>query len=194
MLPSPTINKMPPFDREFSRKITTEVKNLNRCYQCSMCSNGCPVAYAMDYHPNEIIYMVRLGLKEKVLHSKAIWLCVSCETCATRCPNEIEIVNLMDVLRRQALQEKAKNPMDKIPQFHKAFIKGIRKRGRIDTVELLFNYELKTRDIFSSLKKFREQGSQALEMLRKGKLKFPFRKKVGVKKTEEIFKTILSVR
>ncbi len=194
MLPSPKIEKIPLRDYEFSRKITAEVKNLNRCYQCSMCSDGCPVAYAMDYHPNEIIYMARMGLKEKVLQSKAIWVCVSCQTCATRCPNEIEIVHLMDVLRRQSLQERVKSSVDKIPQFHKAFVKGIRKRGRVDAVELLLNYELKTLDVFSSFKKFREESSLALEMLRKGKLKFPFRKKHGQKKTEKVFKKVLPAR
>ena len=192
MLPSPTIEKIPLRDYKFSRKITEEVKNLNRCYQCSMCSDGCPVAYAMDYHPNEIIYMARMGLKEKALRSKAIWVCVSCQTCATRCPNEIEIVHLMDVLRGQSLQEGVKSSVDKIPQFHEAFVKGIKNRGRVDTIELILNYELKTRDVFSSLKKFREQGSQGLEMLRKGKFKLPFRKKHGQKKTEELFKKILS--
>ena len=194
MLPSPKIEKIPLRDYEFSRKIAAEVKNLNRCYQCSMCSDGCPVAYAMDYHPNEIIYMARMGLKEKVLQSKAIWVCVSCQTCATRCPNEIEIVHLMDVLRRQSLEARVKSSEDKIPQFHKAFVKGIRKRGRVDAVELLLNYELKTLDVFSSFKKFREESSLALEMLRKGKLKFPFRKKHGQKKTEKVFKKVLPAR
>ena len=64
---SPTIEKMPRRDNAFSRKIAEEVKNLNRCYQCSMCSDGCPVVFAMDYYPNQIIHLVRLGIKEKVL-------------------------------------------------------------------------------------------------------------------------------
>jgi len=192
VLPSPKIEQMPQRDHQFARNVSGEVKNLNRCYQCSMCSDGCPVAYAMDYYPNEIIYMAHLGLKEKVLQSKAIWLCLSCNTCATRCPNEIDIVRLMDVLRGQSLREGIKSPVSKIPQFHKAFVEGIRKRGRVDTVELILNYELKTLDVFSSLKKFREQTSYALEMFRKGKLKLPFRKKHGQKRTEELFKNVLS--
>ena len=129
---SPTIEKIPLGDNTFTRKITEEVKNLNRCYQCSMCSDGCPVAYAMDYYPNQIIHLVRLGLKEKVLPSTTIWLCASCETCATRCPNEIEIVRLMDVLRSESLKEGIKSPVAKISKFHQAFVEQIRKKGRID--------------------------------------------------------------
>ena len=193
MLLSPTIEKIPPRDHEFSRKIRAEVRNLARCYQCSMCSDGCPVAYAMDYHPNEIIYMVRLGLKEKVLQTRAIWICASCETCATRCPNEIEIVRMMDVLRSESVKEGFKSPVNKISKFHQVFMEEIRKRGRVDEGSLLLNYELKTGDLLS-FKKIREEGSLGLRMFRKGKLKLPSRKKHAQKEVEEIFKKVFSDR
>jgi heterodisulfide reductase subunit C len=178
-------------DYEFSRKMEAEVKNLARCYQCSMCSGGCPVAYAMDYHPNQIIHMVRLGLKEKVLQSNSIWICASCETCATRCPNEIQIVALMDALRRESLEAGFKGPLGNIATFHRIFVDQIRKRGRIDEARLLLNYELRTGD-FLSPEKFREEGSLGLEMLRKGKLKLPSRKRYSSKAVKEIFKRALS--
>ena len=188
---SPTINKMPLRDNAFSRKITEEVKNLNRCYQCSMCSDGCPVAYAMDYFPNQIIHLVRLGLKEKALQSTTIWLCASCETCATRCPNEIEIVRLMDVLRSESVEEGIKSPVNKISKFHQAFVEQIRKRGRIDEASLMINYELKTGD-FLSLNKIRELVSLALQMLRKGKVKLPSIKRYAPKAVDDIFKKVFS--
>lgn len=178
-------------DYEFSRKIRAEVRNLNRCYQCSMCSDGCPVAYAMDYYPNQIIHLVRLGLKEKVLQSRAIWLCVSCEICATRCPNEIEIVRLMDVLRGECLKEGFKSPVSEIPKFHKVFMKEIRKRGRIDEVGLLLNYELKTGGLLL-FKRILEEARLGLRMFCKGKLKLPSRKKHAQKEVEGIFKKALS--
>ena len=188
---SPTIEKMPLRDNAFSRKITEEVENLNRCYQCSMCSDGCPVAYAMDYYPNQIIHLVRLGLKEKVLQSTTIWLCASCETCATRCPNEIEIVHLMDVLRRESLEEGIKNPVAKISKFHQAFVEQIRKRGRVDEASLMISYELKTGD-FLSLQKMRELVSLALQMFRKGKVKLPSMKRHSRKAINDIFKKVFS--
>ncbi len=178
-------------DRNFSRKISAEVRNLSRCYQCSMCSDGCPVAYAMDYHPNQIIHLVRLGLKEKVLHSNAIWICASCETCATRCPNDIEIVRLMDVLRSECIEAGVKGPLNNIPKFHEIFVEQIRKKGRIDEASLLLNYELKTGD-FLSLSKFREEANLGLEMFRKGKLKLPSRKRYAPKAVKEIFKKVSS--
>ena len=191
MSPSPTMEKIRLRDHEFSRKIRAEVRNLDRCYQCSMCSDGCPVAYAMDYYPNQIIHMVRLGLKEKVLQSTAIWLCASCETCATRCPNEIEIVRLMDVLRHESLKEGFKNRVSNIAKFHQVFVEQIRKRGRIDEGRLLLNYELKSGD-FLSLKKICEEAKLGLEMLRKGKLKLPSRKRYAPKAVAEIFNKVFS--
>jgi len=178
-------------DREFSRKVSAKVRNLSRCYQCSMCSDGCPVAYAMDYHPNQIIHLVRLGLKEKVLQSAAIWICASCETCASRCPNDIEIVHMMDVLRSDALAGGFKGPARNISRFHEIFIEQVRKKGRIDEGSLLLNYELKTGD-FLSVGKLREEGGLGLEMFRKGKLKFPSRKRHADRSVKEIFKKVLS--
>ncbi len=178
-------------DREFSRKISAQVRNLPRCYQCSMCSDGCPVAYAMDYYPNQIIHLVRMGLKEKALQSTAIWICASCETCASRCPNDIDIVHLMDVLRGESLEAGYKGQVQNISKFHKIFIEQIRKRGRIDEGSLLLSYELKTGD-FLSMEKIREEGSLGLEMLRKGKLKLPSRKRYAHTAVKKIFKKVLA--
>jgi heterodisulfide reductase subunit C2 len=187
----PTIEKMGLRDSGFSRRVHAEVRNLARCYQCSMCSDGCPVAYAMDFFPNQIIHLVRLGLKEKALQSSAIWICASCETCATRCPNDIEIVRLMDVLRSESLETGVKGPLANISKFHEIFIDQIRKRGRIDEARLLLNYEFKTGS-FLPLEKFREEAALGLEMFRKGKLKFPSMKKYAPKEIKKICKKVFS--
>ncbi len=146
------------------------IGHLNRCYQCCACSDACPMAFTMDFYPHQLIHMVRLGLKEKVLQSKAIWVCVSCWTCATRCPNEIDIVRLMDVLRRESLKEGLKGPMDKVPQFHKVFLGEVERRGRISEIRLLFRYKIKAGGFFP-LRKFYEDASLALKMFLKGRLK-----------------------
>jgi heterodisulfide reductase subunit C len=145
----------------------------------------------MDYYPNQIIHMVRLGLREKALQSTAIWICASCETCASRCPNDIEIVHLMDVLRSESLEAGLKGPVQNIPKFHKAFVDQIRKKGRIDEGSLLLSYELRTGD-FLSIEKFRQEGSLGLEMFRKGKLKLPSSRRYAHRAVKEIFKRVLS--
>ena len=145
----------------------------------------------MDYHPNQIIHLVRLGMSDKVLQSRAIWICASCETCATRCPNEVEIVRLMDVLRSESLRAGFKGPLNNISRFHEIFLEQIRKRGRIDEARLLLNFELKTGD-FLSPEKFREEVNLGLEMFRKGKLKLPSRKKYATKAVQKIFKNVFA--
>ncbi len=73
------------------------------CYQCGTCSGSCPTAAAMDYNPRSILHMLRLGLGERVLQSRSIWLCTSCYSCTARCPREIEIGDTMLALRRIAV-------------------------------------------------------------------------------------------
>lgn len=185
-----TIEKSPLRNQEFSKRIMGEgITHLDRCYQCCACSDACPMAYAMDFYPHQLIHMVRLGLKEKVLQSKTIWVCVSCWTCATRCPNEIDIVRFMDVLRRESLKEGLKGPIDKIPQFHKVFLGEVEKRGRICELGLVFRYKLKAGGFFP-LKKFYEDVSLGLKMFLKGRLKLTLPVIAGQKEVEEIFKKL----
>jgi len=57
----------------------------------------------MDYNPRRMLHMLRLGLGERVLHSRAIWLCTSCYSCTSRCPREIKISDAILGLRRLAV-------------------------------------------------------------------------------------------
>ena len=142
-------------------------ENLLACYQCQKCSAGCPVAYAMDILPNQIIRMVQFGLRERVLTSNTIWICASCYTCSVRCPNDIDIAKIMDVLRHIALKSKAKPAEKDIPIFHSVFLDSIKSKGRIHELSLIRQYKIKTRD-------FMKDAALGWKMFRKGKIKlFP---------------------
>ena len=158
---------------ECNLSFTQEVKersqaHLERCYQCLACSSGCPVAYAMDYIPNRIIRMVQLGLKDRVINSSTIWLCASCETCATRCPNDIDIVRVMDILREIALRE-GRTQETKLPLFHATFLECIKITGRVHELTLILRYMLTSGDIFKFKKLFKDM-ILGLKMFIKGKL------------------------
>lgn len=191
MSPFPTNNKLPQRDEAFARKVTGEVRNLNRCYQCSMCSDGCPVAYAMEYFPNQIIYMSRLGLKETALKSNSIWVCASCETCATRCPNEIEIVRLMDVLREEARTSGIRHPDANISTFHELFMNEVKRSGRVDEASLLTKFEIKSGAIFN-FSRFLEEIKIGIKLFRKGKIKPPSWKKYSIKEVRNIYRKVFS--
>src|SRR4030042_1697805 len=63
---------------------------VSACYQCKECSGGCPLTFAMDLFPDQVIRLALLGQEEKVLTCSTIWVCSACETCTTRCPNGIK--------------------------------------------------------------------------------------------------------
>ncbi|MGD8715689.1 MAG: hypothetical protein PVG70_14150, partial [Desulfobacterales bacterium] len=47
------------------------------CFQCRKCTNGCPVTFAMDLYPDEVIRMVNLGQRQTVLGCRTIWVCAA---------------------------------------------------------------------------------------------------------------------
>ena len=126
-------------------------EDLSLCYQCLKCTAGCPTAPYMDFRPNMIIRMIQMGMKEKVLKSHAIWLCVSCEACGTRCPNEIDIGVLMDALREMAVEEKVPAAEKNIHLLHEAFVQSIRRGGRVHEASMLMEYKLRSRDFLTDL-------------------------------------------
>jgi heterodisulfide reductase subunit C2 len=79
-------------------------QNLLACYQCGKCSAGCPLAAYMDILPAQMIRLAQLGMEQELLDSEAIWLCVSCMTCNTRCPKGVRIAELIESMRQVKLR------------------------------------------------------------------------------------------
>lgn len=152
--------------------------SVQDCYQCQKCSAGCPVVFAMDFKPNQVMQMVSLGMKERLLNCRTIWVCASCYTCSTRCPNDIDIAGVMDRLRQTALREGVKPAEKEIPAFHQSFLESIRSHGRVHELGLMARYKLKTG-------RFLDDFKLGWKMFTKGKLRlFP----AGIKKKGEIKK------
>ena len=80
-------------------------ESFKLCYQCGKCSAGCPVAFAMDLLPNQVMRCVRLSLSEELAASATPWLCAACMTCSVRCPKGIDIAAVMEALRQLTLRE-----------------------------------------------------------------------------------------
>ncbi|MGD8443594.1 MAG: 4Fe-4S dicluster domain-containing protein [Desulfobacterales bacterium] len=114
------------------------------CFQCRKCTNGCPVTFAMDFYPDEVIRMVILGQRQAVLSCQTIWVCAACATCTTRCPNDVKIAELMDALKEMALGEGVPAAQPRILALHESFLNNIKKRGRLHETTLLPSYWLKS--------------------------------------------------
>jgi len=113
------------------------------CYQCGKCTAGCPVAAGMDVAPNQVVRLAQLGEWEKALKSQAIWECVGCQTCSTRCPKEVDCAGVMDALREASLGRGMAAP-DRYPvvAFQKIFLENIRRNGRLAELELIGQFKM----------------------------------------------------
>lgn len=160
---------------------------LDRCYQCFTCSLSCPVAFAMDYFPNQIIRMVQLGLKDEVLKCSTIWLCATCETCVARCPNEVDVLRVMDTLREMSLQENVEGKETIIPIFHNTFLGSIKLWGRSHELSMELTLKMRTRDLFTDL-------IMGVKMILKGKLKILPARIKGLKEVKAIFEKTKGAR
>jgi len=113
-----------------------------KCYQCGKCTAGCPVAEDMDIMPNRILLLVQTGDLSTALQSSAIWHCVSCQTCSTRCPQSVDIAAVMDILREMAARKgMAPRQLKRVLAFQRAFLDNIRRNGRIDEMELVAQFK-----------------------------------------------------
>jgi heterodisulfide reductase subunit C len=113
------------------------------CYQCGKCTAGCPVATRMDLSPNQVVRLAQLGEWAKALRSRAIWECVGCQTCSTRCPKKVDCAGVMDALREASL---ARGQVDAelfpVAAFQRIFLENIRRNGRLNELELIGRYKL----------------------------------------------------
>ena len=164
-------------------------EELFDCYQCYKCSAGCPISYTMDLLPHQVIRSVLFNQKEKVLSSKTIWICASCETCTTRCPNEIDIAKVMDVLRQIQIESGSEASEPKIPIFHQAFLDSIKKTGRVHELTMIRNYTQKSGDLKDKLKtgEWKNDLKLGIKMFLRGKLKLMASKSKGVKEVRKLF-------
>lgn len=168
-------------DAEFTRMVEAESRqSLSKCYQCGNCTAGCPMSFAYDYTASRLMRLIQLGQRERVLSSRAIWMCVTCEACTTRCPNEIDVARVLDVCRHLARREGHAGVRAQ-RLFADSFLLPLRWFGR--------SYELGVMGLFK-LQSFKWFADLALApaMLLKRKLPFLPQRAKSRKEVADIFK------
>lgn len=135
------------------RALVVEATGQNpfRCYQCGNCSAGCPMAGRGDMLPHQVFRHLQLGNDDPV-RSLQPWLCVGCQTCAARCPQELDLSVVMDALRAEAVR-RGSVPSDarRMAVFNQVFLDQILAGGRLKEVELAAMYNLRSLDPFQNV-------------------------------------------
>ena len=86
-------------------------ENILRCFACGTCAAGCPVTDVdSKYNCRRIIRQILFGMREEVLSSPLIWMCLVCYRCYVRCPQKVNFTDIMRVLRYLAVKENRVSP------------------------------------------------------------------------------------
>lgn len=165
-------------------KFALEMKKLsevdvNDCMQCAKCSAGCPVAFAMDLLPHQIMRLCMIGAEDNVLGTKTIWLCASCQTCTTRCPANIDIAKTMDALRKIA-RSRGIVADKNVETFVQNFLKTVKQHGKVFELGLIMRYNLQSR------KPFKDATFGPL-LLKKGRVSLRPHKVKAIKEVKKMF-------
>jgi heterodisulfide reductase subunit C len=141
--------QLTPRERELRSAFLAEVDRipggdrLRRCIQCGTCSGSCPVSYAMDVQPRQLVAYFRAGSLDTILRSRTIWLCASCYACTVRCPAGIKVTDLIYGLKRMALETRIPRDRRPVAVLSREFVRVIHERGRNDEMRLLLRYCLR---------------------------------------------------
>jgi heterodisulfide reductase subunit C len=155
-------------------------RNPARCYQCGKCSAGCPMAEETSLRPHDVMRLVTLDAREKLLSSESIWLCLTCETCTSRCPNQCDPARTIDALREIAVAESHTVPRP-IAAFHRSFLDQVWLTGRMFELGLMVLYKLRSGALLADM-------AAAPGTVARGKLSFVPHAIGGVEEVRGIFK------
>jgi ferredoxin len=76
-----------------------EIK-IEACFNCGNCTAICPLTSDQHPFPRNVIRLLNVGLKDKLLENVDPWLCYYCGECTQTCPREAEPAEAMMTLRR----------------------------------------------------------------------------------------------
>ncbi|WP_092377728.1 4Fe-4S dicluster domain-containing protein [Desulfomicrobium apsheronum] len=167
-------------DLEFVAEVEARShQKIRNCYQCGNCTAGCPYTFAYDYSVSQIMRLIQTGQKEAVLKSRSLWLCGSCQSCTTRCPNKIDVALIMDVCRHMA-REAGYATERSVKIFADSFLASVERHGRAYELGLMAAYMTRSGRVFTDV-------DLAPQALMRGKLPFKPHQIQGREQVARIF-------
>lgn len=136
------------YEKDKKHSILQEViersgQNIHSCYQCRRCAAGCPVGDDTGITPDRLIRLLIMEDREAAFQNELVWRCVSCYTCGTRCPNEIQTARITETLKKMAKEAHLEPLKPRVKAFHDAFCTAARHFGRVNEMEFMGLYEMK---------------------------------------------------
>lgn len=122
--------------------------DIEMCLECGKCSGGCSNTHIMDFTPRKIIQLIKLGKKEILLRSEALWVCVGCQLCLDRCPSGIDIPRIVDYLREQSYDRGIKPARENVALFNELMLASVYKAGRVSEALLILKFNLRSKQYF----------------------------------------------
>jgi len=98
-----------PAPRAHQSFISDDPQTYEACVQCSICTQVCPIVAAasssgnpIDLTPQQVMNLLRIGLKDKALGTQMVWACTTCYMCQENCPQHIPVADVFYELRNLA--------------------------------------------------------------------------------------------
>jgi heterodisulfide reductase subunit C len=95
-------------DLNFKYEIAKEEggEGILKCFACGSCTARCPeMDVKTDWNPRVIIRKALFGLKDEVLSNEFIWVCSSHYLCLEKCPQKVNVKEVMNAVRNARLNE-----------------------------------------------------------------------------------------
>lgn len=119
-------------------------ETLRACIQCGTCAGSCPAASEMQFSPRAVNAMVKAGMRDEVLSSNSMWMCLSCYLCTERCPRGVQVTDIMYALKRLAIRNNGDNYWSPTPVLERTFVDCVNLTGRLPEIGLTGGYYLRT--------------------------------------------------
>ena len=93
-----------------SRQFVRE-HDLFACIQCGKCTGGCPMAIKTKLNPRTLIYRLLIAGNGFDLEGRdELWDCTTCSTCSSRCPKQVNPMEIVIALRSQFVEKGRVHP------------------------------------------------------------------------------------
>jgi len=135
-----------------------------QCFSCAKCTSGCPVADEMDIKPHQAMRLLQLDKGDELVAAASPWLCIGCQTCLGRCPNNVDIPSAFSRIRQEAIRRNQLDKAGNVPLFDDIMLSMIKRSGRVNDGLMAAKYKFKAGGLLKDWK-------MGLKMLKAGKMK-----------------------